>query len=115
MATKPTRSQTQARDDLAEALLLIAGAARLDGRGTLDPPRFAEVASRVARVASAYSQEEIIARAIERRALALKLPPTTSEMLTLVDSDVKPLDMLLLEDDAFRDLAAMLEDELGEV
>ena len=115
MATKPTKLQTKARDDLAEALLLITGAARLDGRGSLDPPRFGEIAARVARVSSAYSQDEIVARAIERRALALGLPPTTAEMLTLVESEVKPLEMLLLDDDAFRALAATLDEELGEI
>jgi hypothetical protein len=115
MATKPTRLQTKARDDLAEALLLITGAARLDGRGSLDSPRFAEIATRIARVSSAYPLEEIVAGAIERRALELGLSAAAAEMLTLVESDVKPLDMLLLDDDAFRALAATLDEELGEV
>ena len=37
MATKPTRMQQKACDNLAEALVLITQAARLDGMGKFGP------------------------------------------------------------------------------
>src|SRR4051794_32075061 len=77
MATKPTRPQQQAGDHLAEALVLITGAARLDGRGTLDRGGLAEIAGRLARVSSAIGLDEIVARALERRGKALGLPADT--------------------------------------
>ena len=39
MATKPTKMQQKACDDLAEALVLINQAARLDGMAKLKPRR----------------------------------------------------------------------------
>ena len=44
MSTKPTRQQDQACQKLAQALLLIAEAARLDGRDSLGGGRWLEVA-----------------------------------------------------------------------
>ena len=41
MATKPTRQQQQASDNLAEALYLVAEAFRLDGKGRLAHSDFA--------------------------------------------------------------------------
>ena len=43
MSTKPTRLQQQAADHLAEALVLITDAHRLDGKGTLAPAGFDEM------------------------------------------------------------------------
>ncbi len=115
MATKPTRQQDQAADKLAGVLGAIAEAARLDGRGPLDPPGFADLAARVARVSSAFDLDAIVGRALEARGKALGLRSGTAELLTLVELDVQPLPSLLLDDGAFRDLVARAEAELGEV
>src|SRR4051794_5127635 len=112
MATKPTKLQQQARDQIAESLLLITGAARLDGRGTLDANLFAEIAARIARVSSGFTLDEILVRALERRGQSLGLPASAAEMLTLIETDVRPLEMLLLDDEEFRALIARVEEEL---
>ena len=114
MATKPTKSQVKARDIVADALLLIAEAARLNGRVTVESARFKEIAARLQWL-SVFSMDEVTASAIERRGLALGLAPSTAEILTLADTNVKPLDMLLLDDDSFRAMAARLDEELSEV
>lgn len=115
MATKPTRRQQQARDHFAEALHLIAEGARLDGGGRLGQDDLGEVARRVARASSAFGLEEIVVLALEKRGRALGLPGGAVELLTLMDSEVKPLEMLRVPDDEFRELVVRLEDELGEV
>lgn len=114
MATKPTRLQDRACDLLAEALLAIADAARVDGRGTLDPSAFAELADRAARASSAFGLDTIVSRALEGRGRALGLRSGTAELVTLLDPDRRPLDLLLLDDDAFRELVARLDEELGD-
>ena len=85
MATKPTRQQDQACDKLAQALLLIAEAARLDGRASLGRAELAEVARRVARASTAFDLDAIVARALEARGRALGLRSGTAELLTLVE------------------------------
>lgn len=115
MATKPTREQQQACDHLAEALMLICQAARLDGRSRLDGPGLNEIATRIAQVSSAFELETIVARALERRGAVLGLPASAVELLTLMDSDMKPLQMLLLTDEAFMALIDQMRDELGDV
>jgi hypothetical protein len=114
MATKPTRMQQKACDDLAEALVLITGAARLDGKGKVDPEGLAMIASRLAQASSAFTLDEIVARALERRGRNLGLPGTTVALLTLMEADVRPLEMLLLSDDEFKALVQRLQEELGE-
>ncbi len=101
-------------DPLAAALLAIAEASRLDGRSTLDARAFAEVAERIARASSAFDLGTIVARALESRGRALDLRAGTAELLTLLDTDARPLDRLLLPDDAFREAVALLDAELGE-
>jgi hypothetical protein len=59
MATKPTRMQQKACDDLAEALVLITQAARLDGMGKLDPESLGVIADQLAHATSAFSLDEI--------------------------------------------------------
>jgi hypothetical protein len=115
MATKPTRMQQQACDLLAEALALVAEAARLDGRGQLDVADLAEIAGRLARVSSAFGLDDLLARALERRGRSLGLPSSTAELLTLLEADVTPLAMLLLSDDAFKALVERMHEELGDV
>ena len=115
MATKPTRLQERACDLLAESLLAIADASRLDGKGSLDPPVFAELADRAARASSAFDLDTIVVRALEGRGRALGLRAGTAELITLLDPDRHPLDLILLTDDDFRELVARLEEELGEV
>ena len=114
MATKPTRMQQQACDHLAEALVLITGAARLDGRGKLDRDDLGEIARRLAQASSAFSLDEIVARALEQRSKALGLPSGTTELLTLLEADLTPLEMVLLPDGEFQALVERMQEELGE-
>ena len=114
MATKATKMQQKACDNLAEALVLITQATRLDGIAKLDPESLGVIADRLAHATSAFGLDEIVARALERRGRYLELPGTTAELLTLVDSDVKPLEMLLLSDDEFKTLVQKIQEELGE-
>jgi hypothetical protein len=114
MATKPTRMQQKACDDLAEALVLITQAARLDGMARLDSESLGLIADRLAHATSAFGFDEIIARALERRGRDLELSGTTVELLTLMDADMKPLEMLLLSDDEFKALVQKIQEELGE-
>jgi hypothetical protein len=115
MSTKPTRQQARGADLLAQALLLITEAARLDGRSPLDGIELADLAMRIARVSTAFDLDSILASALEVRGQALGLRSGTAELLTLVESDVEPLASLLLSDDDFKALVARAEAELGEV
>lgn len=113
MATKPTRRQQQACDQFAEALGLITEAARLDdGTGRFDADDLAAVVDRLAK-ASSFRREEIVARALERRGRALGLRSGTADLLSLLEGEVTPMGALLLPDDAFRELVARIEEELG--
>jgi hypothetical protein len=112
MATRPTRLQQQACEKRAQALLLITEAARLDG-GKLDKDDLRTIAERLAGASSAFTLDDVVVRAIERRGRDLGLPASTAELLTLLDSDIKPLEALLLTDDEFKALAAKMEEELG--
>ena len=111
--TKPSRLQEQACERLAEALVLIAEASRLDGKGRLGPAEFAGVASSLARASSAFDLDQILARALEKRGQALGLRAGTGELLTLMEGETKPLDLLLLADADFRERVAAAEEELG--
>lgn len=113
MATLPTRPQQQARDRLADALLAIAEASRLDGRDRIGPDDFREIAARIGRASSAFSLDEIVARALESRARALKRPSGTADLIALNGETVDPLQALRLDDDAFIELVRRLEEELG--
>ena len=115
MSTKPTRQQERGCDQLAQSLLLIAEAARLDGRTTFDRSELAEVARRIARASTAFGVDEILARALEARGKALGLRSGTAELLTLVNGEVEPIATLLLSDDDFKERVAEAEAELGEV
>ncbi len=114
MATKPTRQQAQARDHLVEALALITEAARLDGKASFDAATLGELASRMARASSAFSLDEIVLQALERRGKLLNLRSGTAELLTLFDAGMTPLEMLRISDDEFRALAARMDEELGD-
>ncbi len=115
MSTKPTRQQARGADLLAQALLLITEAARLDGRSPLDRTGLTELAGRIARVSTAFDLDAILARALEARGQGLGLRSGTAELLTLVESDVEPLASLLLSDQDYQALVARAEAELGEV
>lgn len=115
MSTKPTRQQVQAHDQLAEALVLITQAARLDGAGRFDRDDLNVIAGRLAHASPAFGLDGIVAGAIERRGRSLGLPTGLVELLTLLDPDVRQLDLLLLTDEEFRDLIDRLNEELGEV
>ena len=114
MSTKPTRQQARGRDLLAQALLSIAEAARLDGRDPLDRVKLADLARGIAGASTAFGVDEILDRALEARGQALGLRPGTAELLTLVEGDVEPLATLLLDDEAFKGVVAKAEEELGE-
>ncbi len=113
--TKPTRLQEQACERLAEALIAITEAARLDGKAAFDRSDLREVAGRLVRATSAFGLDEIVARALERRGRGLGLRAGTAELLMLLESDRPPLERLLLSDDEFRALVEAMEQELGEV
>jgi hypothetical protein len=115
MATKPTRFQQQAADDLAEALFLITEAFRLDGKGRLDRAEFDQLANRIAGVSSQFSLDEIVVKALHRRAKHLSLTSSAADLITLMEGDVKPLHTLLLSDPEFVELVKRLEEELGDV
>jgi hypothetical protein len=115
MATRPTRLQQQACDQLAEALVLVTEAARLDGRSTLDRSTLGVIADGLAQASSAFRLDEIVARALERRGKALGLPSNVAELLTLLEAGIGPLEMLLLPDDEFKALVGRIQEELGEV
>jgi hypothetical protein len=115
MATHPTKSAQLACDKLAEALLRVTDAARLDGRGSLNEQTLTEIAQRMSRVTSAFAPDEIVRRALERRVRELGMAGNAIELLTLIESDVTPLAMLLLGDDELRGLIAQVEEDLGEI
>jgi hypothetical protein len=115
MATKPTRLQQQACDHFAEALVLITEGARLDGKGILGLGGLTEIARRIAQASSAFDLDTVIARALERRVRALALRSGTAELLTLLDTEIKPLEMLLLSDEEFKELIGKMEADLGEI
>jgi len=113
MATLPSRLQQQARDHLAEALYRITEAARLDGKGRLDQPDLAGLARLIGQVSSAFSLDQIVAKALELKAEGVGLSPGRAELITLMDVDISPVSMLLLDDDEFKGLVARIVDELG--
>jgi hypothetical protein len=113
--TKPTRGQEQACDKLAEALISIAEAVRLDGKSTFGPAELRVMLAALVKASTAFGPDTIVARALERRGRLLGLRSGTSELLTLLDNDLPPLDALLLSDDAFRARVEAVEAELGEV
>ncbi len=115
MATKPTRLQERAADLLSEALLSVLQAARIDGKGSLDPAAFTALGELAARASSAFDLDTIVARALELRGKSLGLRAGTAELVTLLDPERRAVELLLLDDDGFRDLVARLDEELGEV
>lgn len=114
MATKPTRIQQRAVEDLALALHLIAKAARAEGGGQSLIERLDELSARIADVSSVFDRDEIVARALRLRVEELGLPQDAYEMLTLLDSEVRLLDLLLESDEVLREHVAQLERDLGE-
>jgi hypothetical protein len=114
MATKPTREQVKACDQFGEALVLITQAARLDGKGKLDRDDLNAIAGRLAQASPAFGLDQIVMKALERRSLSLGLSASTVELLTLLE-ETKPLEMLLLTDEGFRELVDRANEELGEV
>jgi hypothetical protein len=114
MATKPTRLQQQACEKRAQALLLITDASRLDG-GPLEKDDLRMIADRLARSSLAFTLDELVVRAMEQRGRVLGLPASTVELLTLLESDIGPLETLLLTDDEFKALARRMDEELGDV
>jgi hypothetical protein len=113
MATKPTREQQKACDLLVEAVLQITEGARLDGKGGFGREDLREVTNRLAKASSAFRLDEILARALERRCRALGLRSEASDLLTLLDPGIEPLEALRLSDDALRELVEKAEGELG--
>lgn len=113
--TKPTRAQEQACDQLAEALVRVTEAARLDGRASFNKADLHGFAALLTRASSAFGLDAIVGRALDRRGKVLGLRSGTAELLTLLESDVSPLDSLLLTDAEFLALVEGVERELGEV
>ncbi len=94
---------------------MITQAARLDGKGKLDRDDLADIAARLAGASPAFGLDGIVAVALERRGLAMGLPPGTAELLTLLETGTRPLETLLLPDDEFRALVDRVQEELGGV
>jgi hypothetical protein len=115
MATKPTRLQQQASDHLADALFLITEAFRLDGKGTLSSADFDDLSAKIGRVSSQFALDEIVAKALKRRAKSLALTSSTADLIDLMEGALKPLGTLLLPDHEFVELVKRLEEELGEI
>jgi hypothetical protein len=115
MSTKPTRQQARGADLLAQALLLIAEAARLDGRSLIEGADLADLARRVARVSTAFDFDAILTRALESRGQGLGLRSGTAELLTLVEGVGEPIATLWLADEEFKTIVAEAEAQLGEV
>jgi hypothetical protein len=114
MATKPTRQQERACDLFAGSLANIAEGARLAGKGPFLASDLADLATKLARASGPFTVEEILARALEVRGRGLGLPSGTAEMLTLLDLDRRPVDLLVIDDEAFRQVVQVMEQELGE-
>jgi hypothetical protein len=115
IVTKPTKLQEKACERLADALLLITEAARLDGKGRFDAADLDEVATRLARASSAFDLDAIVAKALESRGRALGRRAGTAELLTLLEGEIKPLAALLLPDAEFNAHLDALDEQLGEV
>lgn len=113
--TKPTKLQEKACERLADALLFITEAARLDGKGTFQAADLDEVAARLVKASTAFDLDAIVAKALEARGRALGRRAGTAELLMLLGGDLKPLSMLLLSDDAFNERLDALDAELGEM
>src|SRR5262245_49284956 len=113
MATKPTRLQQQACDLLANALGAIAEAYRLDGAGRLETHDLREIARLVGQISSAFSLDEIVARALESRARSLGLSSGTADLISLNAETIDPFQTLRLGDVDFTELVKKLEEELG--
>ncbi len=114
MATKPTRQQEKAADNLVRTLGLVAESARLDGRSTFGLAELRELARLVAKASSAFNLETIVERAVEERGRSLGLRGGTAELLALVAEGTDLLSTLLLSDDEFRAKVEETEAELGE-
>jgi hypothetical protein len=110
--TRPTKGQQQACDRLADVLVGVTEAARLDGRSTFGAPELRELARLVARASSAFGTEVIVARALEQRGRALGLRGGTVELLSLIETATPPLELLLLPDEGFRAHVEAAEREL---
>lgn len=115
LVTKPTKLQEKACERLADALLTITEAARLDGKGTFNASDLDEVAARLVKASSAFDLDAIVAKALETRGRALGRRAGTAELLMLLEGDLKPLSMLLLPDDVFNERMNALDAELGEL
>jgi hypothetical protein len=113
--TKPTRGQEQACNLLADALVSVTLAARLDGSKAFGPADLRGLVATLARASSAFPVETIVARALERRGRSLGLRSGTAELLTLLDTELPPMEALLLSDDEFRARVEAMEEELGDV
>ena len=115
MATNPTRQQQQACDHLAEALRLVVEAARLDGKMAWTIGESKALLALLAKAVGPFDGAEITRRALIRRVRAMGLPESAAELLTLLEGQVQPLEMLMWEDEKLKERVAELEEELGDV
>ena len=113
--TKPTKAQEQARERIAQTLLLAAEAVRLDGVTKLDAAAWADLAGGLARLSSVFSLDQILQLALDRRGEALRLQGGTGELLMLLESETgnSCLPMLLLDDQAFVERVKAADESLG--
>jgi len=115
MSTKPTRKESQACDQLAQAILTITQADRLDVPGKLDLGDLEIIVKHLAKICPAIGVDGIIEKAIGLRVQSLGLPSSTMDLLSLVEDDIQPLKMLLLGDEEIRGMVERANEELGDV
>ncbi len=115
MATNPTRQQQQACDNLAEAIRLVFEAAKLDGKVTWTLGESNALVALLSKAVGPFDGAEITRRALIRRVRTMGMPESAAELLTLLDGEVKPLELMLWNDERLRGRVAELEAELGDV
>lgn len=111
--TKPTRAQQQARQMLAQALLSVSEAAKLDGTANFTASTLKEVAASLAKASSAFGVQDIAALAFELRLKSLGYTTETVEMLTLIDQKLSTIEMIYLDAERLKAIVADAEAELG--
>lgn len=73
MATKPTREQARAFESLAESLVQVCSAARLDGGSRFGRGDLEDLVRCLSRATSAFPSDELISLALRKRCVELGL------------------------------------------
>ncbi len=81
----------------------------------LDAADLGEIARRLTRISTTFPLDQIVIKAIERRAKALNLSSSAADLIALSDGELEPLQTLRLADHEFEELVRKLEEDLGEI